>query len=153
MGPRADSPNVSHSDQVLGVSAAEYAKGLAMVYHRDGWVGEKKKEGARRERRGSGCAVESAARAILCRFKDSALITRSFLVRDFHFPGAFKIFDHSGPNFRPNCKPVPKLDQVDGHGRPRHPDQTPRKLVILNQTSESIIGGPATTHHRSQPLS
>ena len=44
VGPRADSPNVSHSDQVLGVSAAEYTEGRALVYYRDGWVGEKKKE-------------------------------------------------------------------------------------------------------------
>jgi hypothetical protein len=41
---RVDSPNVSHSDQVLGVSAAEYTEGRVLGYYRDGWVGEKKKE-------------------------------------------------------------------------------------------------------------
>jgi hypothetical protein len=59
VGPRADSPNVSHSDQVLGVSAAEYTEGQALVYYRDGWVGEKK----RNEREESGGEVEVLSKA------------------------------------------------------------------------------------------
>jgi len=54
VGPRAGSPRVSLPDQVLGVSVAQYTNVLFLVYYREWWEGETK----RNERDESGGEVE-----------------------------------------------------------------------------------------------